>query len=200
MQLGDQRSSRRSFVRSLAAVVAVAVVGVGASWVWWLTNPGALRPVAIGVELTVAPGVQAAASNVATNLERPIEIVSVRPAAPPPEGASLTLIACRWIEGREVGSTRAWDIDERCAETRPVEGLVLAPLGPLRTEPDGTVLIGREWDIVAVVDLGDQLAYATDGFVVEYRDGWRRGSQLSGYRMQVQRSGGESGDHSPALG
>lgn len=171
-------------------VSAVALVGVAAAWVWWLTSPDTLDPAGVTVSLEVVPGERAAVAGLATSFDRIVEIVSIRPASPPPEGASIELLACRWIEGREIGSTPRWrGSEEHCAETRPVEGLELAPLGPVRTEPGGWVMIGREWELVAVVDLGDQPSYGTEGFVVEYRDGRRRGTQASGMRIDVHRPG-----------
>lgn len=137
---------------------------------WWLLRPGALAPVANAVGLEARDDRPRLTSDVVWNT-RPVELISVRPALIPPEGATVTFVACRWRDPLDAFATASGSLDEHCAETREVAGL--------RLEPHGRAS-GRTWDVVAAFELGYQSSYVTEGFVVEYRKGVRRGRQTTG--------------------
>ena len=172
-------------VASVLVAILVVLVAVG----WWLLRPDALEPVADGVRFEVVDDRPRLTSSVVTN-RRPIEVMSVRPAGRPPEGASVSFVACRWREPLQTFATGSGSLHAHCAETREVEGLLLEP-NVSRRVGDDRVSVKREWDVLAVIDLGDQQSYVTEGFVVEYREGLRRQRQTTGTRVEVYRPGHE---------
>lgn len=177
-------SSRLVSVALVVGVVLMALVGG-----WWLVGPDALEPVANGVVLEASDDRPRLTSDVVSN-RRPVELVSVRPVTPAPEGARVTIVACRWRDPLTAFATGSGAFDEHCSETREVAGFRLAP-HKSRPVGDGTFVATREWEILMGVELGDQPAYVTEGFIVEYREGIRRGQQTTGTQVAVHRPGHE---------
>ena len=176
---------RRPVAVLVSGLVVVALLAGG----WWLSRPDAL----------VRPGMEASiearddqprffGDSLVVSNTRPIELVSVRPVDDPPDGVRVTIVACRWRDPLGSFATGAGPLDEHCAETREVAGLELGlhegfPAG------DSTYNMAREWEVLAVVELGDELSYVTDGFVVQYREGLRRGRQVTGGKVTVHQPG-----------
>lgn len=158
-----------------AAALLVVVVAAG----WWLLRPDALTLGSLLVGFEVNDERPRLAGDVVIN-DRPVELISVRPVAPPPEGTRVTPVACRLHDPRTPLGTADGPISDHCAETREVEGL--------RLDPHGSVE-GREWDVIVVIELGDQPSYVTERFVVEYRDGVRWGRQTTGVEVYAHRPG-----------
>lgn len=175
---------RRHGTVRLVAFVAIVLVVVG-----WFLRPDALRPVTNGVGLEALDDQPRLTGEVVMN-RRTIQIVSVRPVNQPPEGAKVSFVACRWREPLQAFATASGPVTAHCAETRAVEGLVLEPRAS-RPMDDGTLIATRDWEVLAVIALGDQPSYLTEGFVVDYREGLRRGRQASGTRVAVYRHGEE---------
>ena len=174
--------------RRMALMAATVILALMASG-WWLLRPDALEPVANGVGLEASDDRLRLTSYVVSN-KRPVELVSVRPVTLPPEGAGVTIVACRWRDPLMAFAAGSGPLDEHCSETRDVAGLQLQPRTSLPAG-DGTFIATREWDVVMAVELGDQPSYVTDGFVVEYREGLRRGRQATGTQVAVYRPGHE---------
>ena len=181
------RSATPQVRRSARWIAAIAIVLAAVGW--WLMRSNALEPVADAVGFEAFDDQTRLTSYVVTN-RRPIELVSVRPANQPPEGVNVSFVACRWPDPLQAFATGSGSPAEHCAEMRDVEGLVLEP-NVRRPVGHGTLSATRDWDVLAVIDLGDQPSYVTEGFVVHYREGLRRGRQATGARVAVYRPGHE---------
>lgn len=181
--MGTGQAGVRRRVGSWAGVVVLLVVALA----WWLLTPDVLQGVADEVSLEQRTDHPVITSHVVA-ADRPVEILSVRPVDTPPPGVQVSFVACRWRNPTEAFATGRGPVSDHCADTRGVRSLRLAPVAH-RPGGDGTLIGARDWEILAVVDLGDQSAYVTDGFIVSYRDGVRRGTQATGVKVTVYRPG-----------
>jgi hypothetical protein len=159
--------ARRPVPRRLLLVGLLAAGGLAAG-VWWLLTPAVFGPPGslsgLGVELG-QPAV------VGTGLfpSHEVVIVGVEPATPPPPGVTVTFHGCSNLP---LGAARG-ELETACGKVRDIEGL------PLEADGKGP------WHVVARIEFSEPGTFKTNGFVVSFRDGLRRGRQTSGVGVEI---------------
>ena len=132
--------------------------------VWWGTHPGAVGPAGNQISSSVEVGRTYATTGI-VNPVRPITIRSVEPFRPEGAEVSIEFRACD-----AVGGGFLLPKSQACDGERDVAGV--------RIEP------GREGtQIRAEITLLEEGVFAMQGVVVEYRDGLRRGRQVTGMEI-----------------
>ena len=148
----------------VALLAAVALTAAA----WWLLTPGAFGPPGsrFGLDLEVG---QPAVVGTGLFPSRDVVVVGVEPVSPPPPGVSVTFHGCPTVS---LGAARG-ELETVCGKVRDVEGLALLddPHPP--------------WHVVARIEFSKPGSYETNGFVVTYRDGLRRGRQTSGVGVEI---------------
>jgi hypothetical protein len=157
--------------RRLAAMgVALALI---AGFTWWLINPSSLQPYGSGLQGHAAVGETAHYAAYIAPEDGQVTLREVMPVVTQnTAGAVIEVTLCR--QGEDADQYGGWGgaLSAHCVETAPVSGATLD------SEP------GPSGVVVSVTPQQPGIV-TIEGFDVSYRDGWRRGLQRAGIRLDV---------------
>lgn len=168
--------SQREFHRLAGALFMMVVLGSSS---WWATHPDAFRPSGNVIGSRLEVGETKFIANLVADPTRPVAIVAIAPHEMSGAAARVAFRACL-PRDQVAGTSRP--LEEICRATKAVEGSVIHP-GP---DLDG-------WRVVAEVTLLEEGQVSIKGFSVSYREGIRRGWQVTGVHAVFYSEG-----HGPA--
>ena len=166
MDLRDASHRQRS--RSMRLVAAVALSVLLATGGWWCTHPRAFLEGGDRAGAQAMIGESVVFGHVVSP-HRIVEITSIRVHGATGR-ARVRFFACR--KG-SVGVLRG-TAEDVCADLRPLDRVKFGP------DP-----VAHQWTVVAEIILLEGDSFTARGFEVGYRDGIRRGRQVSGLWIAV---------------